>query len=150
MRTILLLAVIGAAAAGTAAEAQPWGASAGRGGGSHLGHGRPAPAPGLWRVRPLRDKVGHPDRRRGRFPGFAGGFGADGAYRTADPWGDGFFSRGGGEVRMRGNRPHYDYDRSYPYEWAPASGGPAGWDEDPRPAVPRCTVEHGVRVCRGG
>ena len=144
MRIILTIsAIIGAAAAAAPVEAQPWSASSGRGGGAHARPSHPGPAPGTWAVRPSRDRHGRPDRRRGRF--FGGGLGVDWAYRTADPYGDGFFADGGGEVLMRRGRPYYDYDRSYPYEFAPASRRRVEWEEEPR-----CTIEQGVRVCRGG
>ena len=66
--------------------------------------------------------------------------------------GNGFFAGGGGAVRVQGGRPLYEYDRSYPYEWAPA-GRPAGvWTvrEGDLQAPPPCGIERGVRVCRGG
>jgi hypothetical protein len=80
-----------------------------------------------------------------------GGFAIAGWAAPIEPYGNGFFARGGGEVRMRDGRPHYDYDRSYPYEFAPPAAASPECADDERPAEPppRCMVEHGVRVCRG-
>ncbi len=52
---------------------------------------------------------------------------------------------------MKDGRPVYGYDRSYPYEWAPAARGRPDWEaaESQAEPPPRCTVEQGVRVCRG-
>jgi hypothetical protein len=80
-----------------------------------------------------------------------GGIGFVDEFEAVDPHGNGFFADGGGRIRLRGGRPYYDYDRSYPYEWASAAAGRAGWsvtgyDVD---ETPQCGVEHGVRVCRG-
>ena len=88
-------------------------------------------------------------------PGFPYPYGAgfvEGAYGGVDPHGNGFFAGRGGEVRVQGGRPHYDYDRSYPYEWAPAASGGYAWtvEEEGFDAPPRCGQERGVRVCRGG
>ena len=162
MRIILwLAAAAGVAAIATAAPARP-------GGGSGHGSGRPgAWAPGGgegagtgWRVR-IRSGAArgrHGRHHRGRFgrdgrdgPVFFDGFAIAGPTGIIAPWGNGFFAGGGGEVRMRGNRPHYDYDRSYPYEWASAAGGRPDRDEAESASEPppRCTLEKGVRVCRG-
>ena len=161
MRIILLLAAAaGAAAIGTAAAAAP-GRSAGHGSGAQGGwaatgghRAGPHRAGNGWKARARSGE----DRRRGRFgrPGrdfalFDGGYGLAGPGGLVEPWGDGFFAGGGGEVRMKGGRPVYGYDRSYPYEWAPASGAPPEGSEAPDRGEPprRCTVENGVRVCRG-
>jgi hypothetical protein len=70
-----------------------------------------------------------------------------------DRHGNGFFARGGGQLQLQGGRPHYDYDRSYPYEFASAAAGDGGQARTvEEPAIrsgPRCTMESGVRVCRG-
>jgi hypothetical protein len=82
---------------------------------------------------------------------YGAGF-VEGAYEAVDPHGNGFFAGGGGEVRVQGGRPHYDYDRSYPYEWAPAGRAREFELAEVGPsteASKRCTFEKGVRVCRG-
>ncbi|HEX8224953.1 MAG TPA: hypothetical protein VF605_14125 [Allosphingosinicella sp.] len=165
MRIFLLLTAAAAVAAiATAAPARPAGKPGGHGAG----------APGAWgangrhraragweaRSRPPMSR-GH-DRRDGSDRGRFGRPGGDGVYvrdgfgiawpsGTLAPWGDGFFAGGGGEVRLKGSRPHYDYDRSYPYEWAPSARRRADRDErsSAAEAPPSCTLEHGVRVCRG-
>jgi hypothetical protein len=172
MRIILgLAAALGAAAIGEAATAQSapafsgGGVGAGPGAGAQGGwssaEGRPAPGG----HRHLRQGWSYgPDRRRGRHHDRPGrharhGFQAYGAYGGAgiagpvgevDPHGNGFFAGGGGDIRVRGGRPHYDYDRSYPYEWASATGRRPQSDEEESapPPPPRCTFESGVRVCR--
>ncbi|HEX8449942.1 MAG TPA: hypothetical protein VF652_10165 [Allosphingosinicella sp.] len=128
------------------------------GGRHHMGPG------GYFRFGPGRwngDRRHGPHRRRfGRDEwhgwsggyGLYGGIGIAGPYEAVDPHGNGFFAGGGGRIGVRAGRPYYDYDRSYPYEWnsaAAASGG--GPSEEARPAGPpaRCTLENGVRVCRG-
>jgi hypothetical protein len=95
---------------------------------------------------------GHWDRDRDDlYPYGAGGFA--GPYEAVDPYGTGFFAGAGGAVRVRGGRPQFDYDRSYPYEWASAAGGrPQREAREVRYAAPppgRCAMENGVRVCRG-
>lgn len=164
MRICLWLAA-GAMAIGTAA------AAAARPGGSGSGPGNIAP--GAWssgvghhggrrvhgRYGPGVGKGDH-GRRHGRFGrhmrgGFDlyGGGGIAGPVGAVDPYGSGFFTGGGGGIRLRGGRPHYEYDRAYPYEWASAAGERLDrreeerWDAAERPA--RCTFENGVRVCRG-
>ena len=162
MRILLVLAAAaGAAAIAAPAPARPAGKFTGpgagtpgawaAGGGDHrarrgwLGLSRPS----LGRDRRDRHRGDRRPDRDGLL--FYDGFGIDWPAGGLDPHGNGFFAGGGGEVRMRGNRPHYDYDRSYPYEWASAAGGRGRrWEvafvsEPP----PRCTVENGVRVCRG-
>ncbi|HEU0099194.1 MAG TPA: hypothetical protein VFQ67_10510 [Allosphingosinicella sp.] len=161
MRIIFLAAAaIGMAAIGTAAEARPGAAGSGHGSG---------PA-GAWSGGHRGGQVRHScfgcsaadgDRRPGRGHGRHGrdsrhGFllygGAGIAVGTADPYGNGFFTGGGGRIRLRGGRPYFDYDRAYPYEWASAAGGRREWAaEEERPTEPRerCTLENGVRVCRG-
>jgi hypothetical protein len=100
---------------------------------------------------PGRDRWrGHQGRDEPVFYPYSAG-GLDAPVEAVDPHGNGFFAGGGGEVRIEGGRPHYDYDRSYPYEWAPAGGaGRARGGEQARPAQAYCTMENGVRVCRGG
>jgi hypothetical protein len=71
-----------------------------------------------------------------------------------DRHGNGFFAGGGGQIQLQGGRPHYDYDRSYPYEFASAAarggGGQARAAGEPTvQSRPRCTMQSGVRVCRG-
>lgn len=151
MRIFLLLtAAAGVAAIATAAPAQPAGKFTGsprawaatgnhhRAGAGWQGRSRP----GMGRDR----RHGRPDRDD---PYFYDGGGIAGPTGIVAPYGNGFFAAGGGEVHMRGSRPHYDYDRSYPYEWA---GGALEWrvKEIVEPSTARCTVEKGVRVCRGG
>jgi len=160
MRLILLAATfIGAAAIGTAAPARPGGSGHGwnppgafsNGGGHHSakrGHTRLG-------IGPIES-----DRRGGRRHGRFGradfnfnpyaGAGIAGPIGAVDPHGNGFFTGGGGQIRLRGGRPYFDYDRTYPYEWSSARGRPE-WDEAPSAAEPpgRCTMENGVRVCRG-
>ncbi|HEX8262988.1 MAG TPA: hypothetical protein VF547_08955 [Allosphingosinicella sp.] len=158
MRILLLLAA-GSAAVGTAAPARPAADFAGRGGGAPgvaASAGGPRVRSG-WQVY-VRPGLGRPGHHRGRFgrPGrdgidFDGGYGLAGPGGIVAPWGDGFFAPGGGEVRMKAGRPVYDYDRSYPYEWPSAAGGrgrrwEVGFVSEP---PPHCTIEHGVRVCRG-
>jgi hypothetical protein len=151
MRIILLsLAAIGAASVGGAAFAQTTsmttahrpGMHAPRAGGtgdffrSHRGFGR-----GMHRGPRRR----HGGSGRGSLPPFYLGLGGYG--EPAPSHGDGFFA-GGGEVRMDGTRPVYDYDRSYPYEWDSAAARAWGSGE-PEAAPTRCTPELGVQVCRG-
>lgn len=165
MRIILLLAAAaGAAAIATAAAAQPAARSAGHGAGTPgawaptRGHRAGTGWQGSSRPGMSRGHDRRHGRHRGRFGGseghglfFDGGFGIAGWYGAGGPYGDGFFADGGGEVRMRGGRPYYDYDRSYPYEWAPGAGGRPEQAEGTRSAGPpaRCALESGVRVCRG-
>lgn len=153
MRIFLLLAAAGAAAIATSAPARPAGKP---------GHG--AAAPGAWAPDGRhgarsgwqgRVERGRRHGRSGR-PGRGGpyyydGFGIGGPGAIVAPWGNGFFAGGGGEVWMKGDRPHYDYDRAYPYEFASRAGERPDWEEEARPPEPRprCTLEHGVRVCRG-
>lgn len=162
MRILLLLtAAAGAAATATPAPARPgghftgspgaWAASAG--GHRAVAGWQARSRSGLGQGRDRRD--GRPGGRFGRSGRegllFYDGYGIAGPTGLVAPWGNGFFAAGGGEVRLSGDRPHYDYDRSYPYEWAPASGGQPDVEDAARPAEPRprCTIEHGVRVCRG-
>jgi hypothetical protein len=151
MRIIMLsLAAIGAAAVAGAALAQPASPTAGPPPGAHA---PPLPGDSFRGHRGLDRGTAPGPRRHHRRPGrgvplFAY-FGFDGYGAPLEPYGDGFFARGGGEVRMQSGRPVYDYDRSYPYQWA--SGVAPAWAEsgpDAREA-PRCTLERGVRVCRG-
>lgn len=173
MRIILLLlaAGLGVAASGAAAAVEiargsmvrstgPHGAFKPGGFGHGFKHWRPhRPHPGRGHGR--HDRRGRHDRhdRWGHhgmpdtaflYP-YGAGF-VDGAYEAVDPHGSGFFAGGGGAVRVQGGRPYYDYDRSYPYEWAPAGRPSVGWtvDESDLKAPPQCSVERGVRVCRGG
>ena len=157
MRIIwLAAALIGAAAAGgTAAQAE------GRGGGWH-GPRHPGAGGAAFDVlRPARHGFGRgPGRRHRREARFDSpaflypyGGGGIGGFESVDPHGNGFFAGGGGQVEVAGGRAHYDYDRSYPYEWASAAGGGRGpWaaEEKASPSLPSCEVERGVRVCRGG
>jgi hypothetical protein len=164
MRIILLAAaVIGAAALGSAASARPGGPAPGQGGGQ----------PGSWSsgdghhggkgVRTgfgsdaAKGDGGH-GRRHGRFGRSGrdnfrpyGAAGISGPIEAADPYGNGFFNGEGGRIRLRGGRPHFDYDRGYPYEWASSDARSDRQDEAARPVErpARCNFENGVRVCRG-
>ena len=167
MRIFLLLAAAGAAAIGTAAAAaaaRPGGGSAGPGAGPAwspvhgVRHGvragweaRSRPGVGRHHRRPGHHRDGRgPKGRHGAF--YYDGFGIAWPGGSVSPFGNGFFAGGGGEVRLRGGRPYYDYDRSYPYEWAPGAGDRHDWNEAERSRepAPRCTFENSVRVCRGG
>jgi hypothetical protein len=163
MRMIwLLAAAAGVAATGTAAPARP--ATAGfhngspqagwsGGGGHHAGQGpffrfRPGPGKG--------DRGhGRHHRRYGRdgWDGFNpyGAGGIAGPVGAVDPYGNGFFNGGGGRIRMRGGRPHFEYDRAYPYQWTSAADGrePEAHEDRSDEPSPQCTYENGVRVCRG-
>lgn len=79
-----------------------------------------------------------------------GGVGIAGPVGEFDPYGNGFFTGGGGQIRLRGGRPHYDYDRGYSYQWASTTAR-RELDKEARVLAPpaRCTVENRVRVCRG-
>ncbi|HEX8309582.1 MAG TPA: hypothetical protein VF645_14315 [Allosphingosinicella sp.] len=164
MRIIYWLALaLGTAAIASAAPARPAtgsfigaGPKAGGpiGGGHHMGPG------GGFRFGPGRwdgDRRHRPDRRRSGRHGWSGyglygGVGIAGPVGAVDPHGNGFFNGGGGRIGLRDGRPYYDYDRSYPYEWNSAAA--SGHVRDEREARPvdragRCTMENGVRVCRG-
>jgi len=161
MRIIFWLeAGVGLAAMGTAAAARPAGAFNGQSGGLQVGGsksgGHHAGRGGHTRLGP--GMIGN-DRRHGRhhgrsgrqdFRSYAAG-GIAGPIGAVDPWGNGFFSGGGGQIRVRGGRPQYDYDRAYPYEWASGAGGRQASAEEDRATEfrSRCTFENGVRVCRG-
>jgi hypothetical protein len=164
MRIILWLAAGVAVAIGTAAPARP--------GGMGSGHG--SSPPGVWssggghgsgnRVQ-TRFGIGtiEIDRGHGRRHGRSGRSGRDdfelygaagivGPVGAVDPQGNGFFSGGGGEIGVRGGRPYFEYDRAYPYEWTSAADRREQWvarEERMSEPPPRCTVESGVRVCRG-
>jgi len=120
-----------------------------RGRGAHL-DGRPFdPDRDRWRHRRHPRHDGHGDDFL--FPWGAGGIA--GPFEAVDPHGTGFFAAGGGRVRVAGGRPHYDYNRAYPYEWASKAVGSRVWiaeDEVAEPLAAACEVESGVRVCRGG
>lgn len=154
MRIIFLsLAAIGAVATGGAALAQTTSMTTGHRPGMH--------APGAGGTGDFfrshrgfgRDRHRGPRRRHGRSgrgtapPLY---FGVGGYGEPAASGGDGFFA-GGGEVRMEGRRPVYDYDRSYPYEWpsAAASDGASAGDRPYGREAMHCTLELSVRVCRG-
>jgi hypothetical protein len=71
-------------------------------------------------------------------------------------WDDGYFARGGG-VGLEDGRVRFDYDRSYPYEYAFYEGEPDWVEEEEEERVPYCetrTVRDGkrgsgpVRICR--
>lgn len=130
--------------------------------------GNPAAVSGSWlkghgfgRNHDFRRGPGRHHRGRGRHHGrfdrdgdrFAlayGGIGYAEGFEAAGPHGNGFFAGGGGQVRLNGGRPYYDYDRGYPYEWASASRGSTTWViESGLDDLARCTSERGVRVCRG-
>lgn len=167
MRIVLILAVTAAAAPmGAPVAAQPSTATS-----VHRGTGFMAPGPSQgWRARTdfrrgmtsgwgsRRDR--HPGRHHRRFrdDDFLQSFGFAESFGLADPHGNGFFAGAGGEIRLRAGRPYYDYDRSYPYEWASSAAGSLRWsvdDEEVRReaerslAFPHCSIERGVRVCRG-
>lgn len=163
MRIILWLAAgVAAMAIGTAAAARPGGTGSGHGGSP----------PGVWfkngghhAGKPGHTRIGigtiGVDRRRGGHHGRSGrdgwrgfnsygGGGIAGPVGQVDPYGNGFFNGGGGQVRLRAGQPYFDYDRAYPYEWASRHRDRQDWAEArtaERPA--RCTMENGVRVCRG-
>jgi hypothetical protein len=160
MRIIFLLAAaMGAAAIGGPAEAQSQGGFSGPGAGSSgrwaPGSGYHAGSGGHFHLRPGIGRGDRPHRRFGRRRGDSlypsGGFGSAGSIEAANPYDSGYYAEGG-RVRLRDGRPYYDYDRSYPYEWASAAAGGDGWDEAAGSGPPsaRCTFENGVRVCRGG
>ena len=168
MRIILLLAAtLGVAAIGAAAPAQTGHAGPGRGGGPNGGWHPGTSGPAFDLLRPSRAELrrgrGHHRHHRrhrrhhrddrGQDFGFLYPFGAiAGPFAAVDPHGNGFFAGAGGRVSLDGGRPYYDYDRSYPYEWASAAGGghgPAADESRFRPEL-RCAVENRVRVCRGG
>jgi hypothetical protein len=166
MRIILWLAAgLSVATSGGAAAAERAVGSMVRGGSPHgawkpggFGHGWKIMRPD--RPRPGRGHGHHDgrDRHRGHdwradpniLHSYGGGIAY--SYEAVDPHGGGFFARGGGEVRVQGGRPHYDYDRSYPYEWASRAGGRESWANVERggPSLVHCGRERGVRVCRGG
>jgi hypothetical protein len=164
MRIIsFLLTAAGVAAMGEAALAQSGTMSTGHRG-SHSASAGWSRGPALGRHHDFRRGMakgpgsdhGRPHGRFGRggerFDLPFGGIGFIDEFEAVDPHGNGFFAGGGGEVRLQGGRPYYDYDRSYPYEWASAAAaGSARWyiDEDEFDEAPQCGVEHGVRVCRG-
>lgn len=163
MRIVLFLLTATAAAASGAALAQSGTMAAGHSGRTHASTASWKPSPAFagghdFRRGPDRDRGRHDRRRHGRFGRGAdrfvapiGGIGHIDEFEAIDPHGNGFFAGGGGEVRLRGGRPYYDYDRSYPYEWASAAaGGDLRWEAAGPLDVERCTTEHGVRVCRGG
>jgi hypothetical protein len=159
MRIILWLASgVCAMAIGSAAAARP--------GASAPGGGPPSWSGGGWH---RAGKGGHTgvgngsmkiDRRPGRHHGRGGrrhfhpflGVGIAGPVGEVHPYGNGFFSGGGGQIQVRGGGPYYDYDRAYPYEWASTARArerdPAE-AERPTQAPARCTFENRVRVCRG-
>jgi hypothetical protein len=164
--TLLLLAAgLSVAASGAAAAAEIARGSMVRSGSAHGAFKPGGFGHGFKGVRPHRP---HPGRghgrhdRRGRHRGhdwssdsgalYPYGGGVAYPFETVDPHGSGFFAGGGGAVRVRGGRPHYDYDRSYPYEWAPAGRDGTLWTvgESELPAPLNCALERGVRVCRGG
>jgi hypothetical protein len=161
--TLLLLAAgLSMAASGAGAAAEIARGSMVRSGGPHGVRNPGGPGHGVNHWRPSRPHPGRHDRHdrwRGHHgisdPGFFYPYGAgfvDAPYEAVDPHGNGFFAGGGGEVRVQDGRPHYDYDRSYPYEWAPARRARDAWtvDESEFRAPPQCGIERGVRVCRGG
>ena len=166
MRIIwLLTAAAGAAAIATAAPARPGGGGHGpglkvgwsNGGGQHSGKGARTRF-GIGRIEiDRRDRHRHRHHRWGRsgrddFVPYLGGVGIGVAAAELDPWGDGYFSGQGGGISLRGGQPHFDYDRSYPFEWASAARlrEPVRAEAaDRKEAPPRCTFENGVRVCRG-
>ncbi len=161
MRIILWLAAgVAAMAIGSAAAARPGGGGSGHGGGPpawsnggghHAGQGRVT----RLGIGTIRVDLGRHHGRFGRsgrddYGPYAGG-GIAGPVGEVDPYGNGFFTGGGGQIRLRGDRPYFEYDRAYPYEW-----GSAARERQERRAeaqatepTPRCTMENGVRVCRG-
>ncbi|MEA3008552.1 MAG: hypothetical protein QOJ91_244 [Sphingomonadales bacterium] len=157
MRIVLLL--LGACFSTAAAAARPATGSMVSNPGSN-GALRGGGLTKVWSHQPWRGGGHEPRRGRWRrhqggeapaivYPYAAGGLGWP--VEAADPHGNGFFAGGGGEVRMEGGRPHYDYDRSYPYEWAPSGGAARSRSAEPaRNSQAYCTMENGVRVCRGG
>jgi hypothetical protein len=161
--TLLLLAAgVSVAASGAAAAAEIARGSMVRSGSPHgtwkpggFGHGfkgmRPhGPHHGAGHDRRDRHRGHHRSADANILYPYGGGIAY--SYEAVDPHGGGFFAGGGGEVRVRGGRPYYDYDRSYPYEWAPAARGGYVWtvEEGELEAPPQCGLERGVRVCRGG
>jgi hypothetical protein len=163
MRIILWLAAgVAAATLATAAPARPGGNGSGHGGspagGWSNGGGHYA---GQGRVTRFGIGAIRVDRRRGRHHGRSGRSGRDdsniyggggiaGPVAEVDPYGNGFFTGGGGQIRLRGRQPHFDYDRGYPYQWASPAARPELDQEALATQTPaRCTVENRVRVCRG-
>lgn len=160
MRIVLFLLTAAAAAASGAALAQSGIMSAGHSGRTHAPTGSWKPSHATSRHRDFRrgDRRRHDGRRHGRsarhgdrFDLPFGGIGYLDEFEAIDPHGNGFFAGGGGEVRLSGGRPYYDYDRSYPYEWASAAGGGESRPvaRDRAGAAPQCGLEQRVRVCRG-
>jgi hypothetical protein len=165
MRIILWLAAGAAAMAiGSAGEARRGGPGPGQGtsppgiwlknDGNHGGkggYGRFGPG-AMEGDRPQgRHHGGHGRSRWGGLNPYGGG-GIAGPVGAVDPYGNGFFNGGGGQIRLRGGQPYFDYDRDYPYEWASAARSreaDRAEAEQPARAPARCTFENGVRVCRG-
>lgn len=164
MRIILLAAAaIGAVTIGTAALARPVGGGSGRGGSLQVGWsnggGHHARMGGSTHFGPGAGKGD--GRRHGRFGrsgrqgvdpyGGGGTYGGIGLAGPIGPYGNGYFTGRGGQSRVRGGQAYYDYDRSYPYEWGSAVGGGRQRVVEDVPIEPseRCTMENGVRVCRG-
>jgi hypothetical protein len=161
MRIIIWVAAgLSAAALASAAPARPGGSGHGGGGGLKVGwssgggqHGGKA-AEG-WGYGPVRVRPRH-GRNHRRFgwddSHLYGGAGIGGPVGEVNAYGNGFFTGGGGRIRMNGGRPVFDYDRSYPYEFSAArrraESEPGEEAQAARPG-PRCTFENGVRVCRG-
>jgi hypothetical protein len=159
MRIIFWLAAgLAATAIGPAAEARPGGATPGGsapswsyGGGHHAGKGGHTGFGIGWGKADRRPGRHHGRFGRHRFHPFAGA-GIAGPVGEVDPYGNGFFNRGGGQIELRGGRPYYDYDRAYPYEWASTARTqePESAEAERSASSPaRCTFENGVRVCRG-
>jgi hypothetical protein len=163
MRIISWLAAgVAAATLATAAPARPGGGGSGHGGGPtggwsnggghHAGQGRGTRfGIGAIRVDPGHGRHHRRFGRSGRDDfNLYGGGGIAGPVGEVDPYGNGFFTGGGGQIRLRGGQPHYDYDRSYPYQWASTAARPEPDQEATAIQAPaRCTVENRVRVCRG-
>jgi hypothetical protein len=165
MRFIFWLAAgMSAAAIATAAPARPGGGGSGHGpgfragwsngGGHHNFKGRQTRF-GIGRIEIDRRHWRHRGRSGRSGPdGFTpyGGLGIAGPVGDIDPYGNGFFTGGGGQIRLRGGQPYFDYDRAYPYEFASANRArePERTEAAHRTeAPPRCNFENGVRVCRG-
>ena len=163
MRFILFAAAgLAALAIAAAAPAKPGGSGSGQGsgpvgwsngGGHHGGKGvrtRLGIGPVRWDGPRGRHHRRHGRDRGGDYRAYDGG-GIAGPVGEAGRYGNGFFT-GGGQVRAKGGRAHFDYDRAYPYEFASVAGGrEPEWEEAQSRAAPRarCTMESGVRVCRG-
>src|SRR3954470_3020004 len=163
MRIIWILSSVAAAVASGPAPGQSFATMGPQRGPAHPGpgsrSGRIVATMGpAFRHDPIRRPGRHDGRRDGRHrfdrggEGFLYSYGFAEPFEPVDPHGNGFFAGVGGGIDLRGGRPYYDYDRSYPYEWASAAASrPTRWapHEESLPPATTCGLERGVRVCRG-